>query len=48
MKTTILILMLGFIVISVAPQVEARGRSGSIRIGGYTSNGKGSNYIGGY
>ena len=29
-------------------QAEARGRFGSIRIGGYTSHGKGSHYIGGY
>lgn len=29
-------------------QVEARGRYGSIRVGGYTSSGKGSHYIGGY
>ena len=27
---------------------QARGRYGSIRIGGYTSSGKGSRYIGGY
>lgn len=27
---------------------EARGRTGSIRIGGYNSHGKGSHYIGGY
>lgn len=28
--------------------VEARGRTGSFRIGGYTSHGKGSHYFGGY
>ena len=27
---------------------QARGRYGSTRIGGYTSSGKGSHYIGGY
>lgn len=27
---------------------EARGRKGSIRIGGYNSHGKGSHYVGGY
>jgi hypothetical protein len=27
---------------------EARARYGSIRIGGYTSSGKGSHYVGGY
>lgn len=26
---------------------EAKGRKGSIRVGGYTSSGKGSKYIGG-
>lgn len=31
-----------------AHSVEARGRYRSIRIGGYTSHGKGSHYIGGY
>jgi len=28
--------------------VEARGRTGSIRVGGYNSHGKGSHYVGGY
>ena len=27
---------------------EAKGRTGSFRIGGYTSHGKGSHYIGGF
>ena len=27
---------------------EARARYGSIRVGGYTSSGKGSHYVGGY
>ena len=31
-----------------APNAEARARYGSIRIGGYTSHGKGSHYVGGY
>jgi len=48
MKTTILMLMLAFVVLAVAPKVEAKGRTGSHRIGGYTSHGKGSHYIGGY
>jgi hypothetical protein len=26
---------------------DARGRTGSMRVGGYTSHGKGSHYIGG-
>lgn len=29
-------------------QVEARGRYGSTRLGGYNSHGKGSHYYGGY
>ena len=33
---------------SFAGQTEARARYGSIRVGGYTSHGKGSHYIGGY
>jgi hypothetical protein len=35
--------LLGF-----ANNSEARGHYGSFRIGGYTSSGKGSHYIGGY
>jgi len=31
-----------------ATHAEARGRYGSFRVGGYTSQGKGSHYIGGY
>jgi len=27
---------------------QARGRYGSVRVGGYTSSGKGSHYVGGY
>lgn len=41
-----LVLVAGFAV-HIHP-AEARGRYGSIRIGGYTSSGKGSHYIGGY
>jgi hypothetical protein len=48
MKTTILMLMLGFVVVNFAPKVEAKGRTGSHRVGGYNSHGKGSHYIGGY
>jgi hypothetical protein len=32
---------------SSAPLVESKGRTGSKRVGGYTSKGKGSRYIGG-
>ena len=31
-----------------AHSAEARARYGSTRIGGYTSHGKGSHYVGGY
>ena len=34
--------------LSISGAAEARGRYGSVRIGGYTSTGKGSHYIGGY
>lgn len=30
-----------------ALDAEARGRTGSTRVGGYTSSGKGSHYVGG-
>lgn len=33
---------------SFAGQTEARARYGSVRVGGYTSHGKGSHYLGGY
>lgn len=34
---------------SISPdQAQARGRYGSFRVGGYTSHGKGSHYVGGY
>jgi hypothetical protein len=48
MKTLIIILMLTFVSVAVTPKVEAKGRTGSHRVGGYTSHGKGSHYIGGY
>jgi hypothetical protein len=31
-----------------ANHADARGRYGSYRVGGYTSHGKGSHYVGGY
>jgi hypothetical protein len=31
-----------------AGAAEARGRYGSFRVGGYTSHGRGSHYVGGY
>lgn len=43
----VLILVLGLTLLT--PHLaEARGRYGSIRVGGYNSYGKGSHYIGGY
>ena len=37
-----------FISFTIAPAAEARGRTGSIRVGGHTSHGKGSHYIAGH
>ena len=34
--------------LSVSGVAFARGRYGSTRVGGYTSSGKGSHYVGGY
>jgi len=44
----IYVLIAGFVSFSFAEQAQARGRYGSTRIGGYTSNGKGSHYVGGH
>lgn len=46
LSIAIIALVLGSLI--TAPAAEARGRTGSIRVGGYTSSGKGSHYIGGY
>ena len=46
-KIIVLVLVLAFSLV-FAHTVQARGRYGSIRIGGYTSSGKGSHYVGGY
>ena len=43
----LLISVIAFTCLS-APHAEARARYGSTRIGGYTSDGKGSHYVGGY
>ncbi len=53
MKKAFLALLIFTFVISVflfgtTKTVEARGRTGSFRVGGYTSHGKGSHYVGGY
>lgn len=42
----LMIVVLGSLI--AAPAAEARGRTGSHRVGGYTSHGKGSHYYGGY
>lgn len=34
--------------IALAGAADARGRTGSSRVGGYTSHGKGSHYVGGH
>ena len=43
---------LGFIALAVVffmiSQADARGRTGSHRVGGYNSHGKGSHYVGGH
>lgn len=38
--------LLGFVAIAL-DSADARGRTGSHRVGGYNSHGKGSHYIGG-
>lgn len=49
MKKLLAIIMLATLFVTMFANVaEARGRYGSTRIGGYTSNGKGSHYIGGH
>lgn len=41
-------LALAFALSLVASAADARGRSGSHRVGGYNSHGKGSHYYGGH
>ncbi len=52
MKKHLLIGLSLFVLIAMCmitpSHAEARARYGSIRVGGYTSHGKGSHYIGGY
>jgi hypothetical protein len=36
-----------FVAAMLAADADARGRTGSHRVGGYTSHGKGSHYVGG-
>ncbi len=47
-KIILLLFALGLVITTTTQYVEARGRYGSYRAGGYTSHGKGSHYIGGY
>jgi hypothetical protein len=37
-----------FVVVMLVADADARGRTGSHRVGGYTSHGKGSHYVGGH
>lgn len=45
---SLVLMMIGLIILNNTSTAQARGRYGSMRIGGYTSHGKGSHYIGGY
>lgn len=47
MKRFMLYVILVAIGFATAGTVEAKGRTGSHRMGGHTSHGKGSHYIGG-
>jgi hypothetical protein len=48
LKSAILLLAaITFVAVTIADS-EARGRTGSHRVGGYTSHGKGSHYVGGH
>ncbi len=42
------IVLVSLFSVTLPYKAEARGRTGSFRVGGYTSHGKGSHYIGGY
>jgi hypothetical protein len=46
--TVAAVLMVGLLTLSLSNDADARGRTGSHRVGGYTSHGKGSHYIGGH
>ena len=48
MKTLKTLSLISILVLGMVSVAEARGRTGSHRIGGYTSHGKGSHYVGGY
>lgn len=48
LSITLFLLVIGLIVTISLKSAEARGRYRSFRVGGWTSHGKGSRYIGGY
>jgi hypothetical protein len=37
-----------FVIVTLIADADARGRTGSHRVGGYNSHGKGSHYVGGH
>jgi len=37
-----------FVIVMLVADADARGRTGSFRVGGYNSHGKGSHYVGGH
>jgi hypothetical protein len=39
--------MAGLVIVVLLADADARGRTGSFRVGGYNSHGKGSHYVGG-
>lgn len=46
-RTSVLFLLVSLIVGAIVSDAYARGRSGSHRVGGTNSHGKGSHYVGG-
>ncbi len=48
MKKILFVLATLASLLALTGAAEARGRYGSFRVGGYTSHGKGSHYVGGY
>jgi len=48
MKKVILVVAMLVVLLGSFGLAQARARYGSVRVGGYTSSGKGSHYVGGY
>jgi hypothetical protein len=48
MKKILSVISILVFLLSFAPDTQAKGRTGSIRVGGYNSHGKGSRYFGGH